>query len=420
LRILILYPNLSMPFIWDELGAMGARATIVHAPSKTVPAELPFPHDDVPLDINGDPAGAMAALEELHRRERYEVLFTASEMCVLFCAQLGKRLGLPGIEPRSARLARDKAEMRAAFRDAGLNTPAFTLEPRADGTLPPHMRFPVVAKPIAGFGSQGVARVNDEAELSAALQVIREINQDSLDKLSDSKVGHFSGILVEEFIEGKEYAIDAFAQAGQVYIMSTCQKPDLPGPYFEEWSYISPALLDDATMTRMLEEVAGGALALGLVDGAIHAEVRIRDGVPYLIEIGARIGGTGLAQFFTETTTGVHFVQLVIDNLRGGADTSGLPFAPRQRGAAAAFIPLVGGGGTVAAFEGLDAVRRHPDVVHVAEFLKPGDFIPAWPKFNFYPAFVCSRHGSVEEAVAFQEWLKQTMVIRYESAPQPV
>ena len=133
MRILILYPNLSMPFIWDELGAMGARATIVHAPGKTVPAELPFPHDDVPLDINGDPAGAMAALEELHRRERYEVLFTASEMCVLFCAELAKRLGLPGIEPRSARLARDKAEMRAAFRDAGLNTPAFTLEPRADG-----------------------------------------------------------------------------------------------------------------------------------------------------------------------------------------------------------------------------------------------------------------------------------------------
>jgi biotin carboxylase len=420
LRILILYPNLSMPFIWDELGAMGARATIVHAPNKQIPAELPFPHDDVALDINGDPEAAMRALEDLHRRERYDVVFTASEMCVLFCAQLAKNVGLRGIEPRTALLARDKAQMRAAFRDAGLNTPAFTLGPSADGTLPPHMRFPVVAKPISGFGSQGVARANDEAELRAALQVIREINQDSLDKLSDAKVGHFSGILVEEYIEGKEYAIDCFMQAGKAYVMCTCEKPDLVGPYFEEWSYVAPARLDEATMTRMLEEAAGGALALGLVDGAVHAEVRIRDGVPYLIEIGARIGGTGLAQFFTEVTTGVHFVRLVIDNLRGGAEVSGLPFAPSPRNAAAAFIPQVGGGGTVAAFEGLDAVRQKPEVVHVAEFLKAGDVIPAWPKFNFYPAFVCSRHGSVEAAVAFQEWLKETMRIRYESAAQPV
>lgn len=420
MRVLLLNPNFSMPFIWDELGTMDVRATIVHPPNQRVPGDVPFPHDDLALDLRSDPEAALHVLEELHRRERYDVVFTASEPVVVFCAQLAKSLGLRGIEPRTAVLARDKALMRAAFREAGLNTPAMTLEVDADGTLPPHMRFPVVAKPLSGFASQGVVRANDEAELRAALAVIGEVNRDFLDKMTDAKVGCVSGVLVEEYIDGKEYAVDCFVQDGKVYVMCTCEKPDLVGPYFEERSYISPARLSGETMRRMLAETAAGTLALGIVDGVSHVELRVRDGVPYLIEIGARIGGTGLGQYFTQSTTGVHFVKLVMDNLGGGADVSGLPFAPTPHGAAAAYLVQVGSGGTLAEIEGLDVVRRHPDVVHVAQFLAPGAYVPAVPKFNFYPGFVVSRHRTVEEAYAFHDWLDRTVRIRYEDAAQPV
>lgn len=420
MRILLLNPNFSMPYIWDELGTMDVRATIVHPPNQTVPADVPFPHDDLALDLRGDPDAALRVLEELHGREHYDAVFTASEPVVVFCAQLAKKLGLRGIEPRSAVLARDKALMRAAFRDAGLNTPALTLEVNADGTLPPHMRFPVVAKPISGFASQGVVRANDEAELRAALAMIGEVNRDFLDKMTDAKVGCVSGVLVEEYIEGKEYAVDCFVQDGQVYVMCTCEKPDLVGPYFEERSYISPARLSGETMQRMLEETAAGTLALGITNGVSHAELRVRDGVPYLIEIGARIGGTGLGQFFTQITSGVPFVKLAIDNLLGGADVSGLPFAPTPHGAGAAYIVQVGQGGTLVEIEGLDFARAHPEVVHVAQFLAPGTYVPAVPKFAFYPGFIVSRHGSVEEAYAFHDLLDQNVRVRYAEVTEAV
>jgi biotin carboxylase len=409
-----------MPYIWDELGTMDVRATIVHPPNQAVPADVPFPHDDLALDLSGDPEAALRVLEELHLRERYDAVFTASELVVVFCAQLAKKLGLRGIEPRSAVLARDKALMRAAFREAGLNTPTLTLEANADGTLPPNMRFPVVAKPISGFGSQGVVRANDQDELRAALATIGEVNRDFLDKMTDAKVGCVSGVLVEEYIEGKEYAVDCFVQDGQVYVMCTCEKPDLVGPYFEERSYISPARLSGEIMQRMLEEAAAGTLALGITNGVSHAELRVRDGVPYLIEIGARIGGTGLGQFFTQVTSGVPFVKLVIDNLLGGADVSGLPFAPTPHGAGAAYIVQVGQGGTLVEIEGLDFARAHPDVVHVAQFLAPGTYVPAVPKFTFYPGFIVSRHRSVEEAYAFHDLLDQNVRVRYADAGQPV
>lgn len=419
MRILLLYPNFRIPFLFTELAALGARATIVHPTTSSVPADLPLEVEaSLPLDIHGDPEAAQRTLQALHRRQPFDVIFTTTEACALFCARLARSAGLRGMDPHTALLARDKSRMRAAFRDAGLHVPAFAVGTPADGSLPAGLRFPVIAKPVSGFASQGVVRANDQAQLRAALATIGEINRELLDTLSDAKVGRMSGIIVEEYIEGTEYAADTFSQDGTVYVLSVCEKNDLVGPYFEERSYITPARLSGATLRRTLDEIAGGVLALGITDGAAHVEFRVRDGVPYIIEIGARVGGSGLAHHFAYHTVGARPVQLVIANLLGGADVSGLTTAPVPHGAAANYLVPTGVGGIVADIDGLDAVRRRPDTL-VLQFLFDGDIIPPYPKFNFYPAFVISQHRDYDEAAAFHRYLDQTVRVRFQPAAQP-
>lgn len=416
MQILFLYPNFRIPFPFQELAALGAAVTNVHAPTARIPADLPGDNAFLALDVHADPPGALRALRELHARKRFDAVFTVHEPSVLFCALLARELGLRGLDPATALLARDKSKMRAAFQAAGCNTPAFAVIAADARELPPELRFPVVVKPIGGFSSQGVVRADDVAGFRAALAAIGEINRDILDGLSDAKVGRFSGSLVEEYIEGKEYAAECFSQDGQVYVLSVAEKNDLVGPYFEELEYIVPARLDEATLGAALAEVEKGVLALGIVDGHSHVEFRIRAGVPYIVEIGARMGASGLADFYVSMSTGERPTRLIVHNLLGGADVSRLARRPSPRFASANYVLPTGSGGVLLGIDGIDEVRRHPAVRYVLEILAPGTVVPAYPKFIGYPAFIMSQHRSADDAAAFHRWLDRTLALRYEPA----
>jgi biotin carboxylase len=411
-----LYPNFRIPFVFQELDALGAFVTNVHPPSARIPDGVPGRNEFLALDVHADPDNAMRALRELHARERFDAVFTVHEPSVLFCALLARELGLRGLDPKTALLARDKSKMRAAFRAAGCNSPAYAVIDSDARELPAGLQFPVVVKPIGGFSSQGVVRANDTGELRSALAAIAEINRDVLDGLSDAKVGHFSGSLVEEYIDGKEYAAECFAQNGTVYVLSIAEKNELVGPYFEELEYIVPARLDEATLERALPEIEKGVLALGIVDGHSHVEFRVRDGVPYIVEIGARMGASGLADFYVSMSSGERPTQLIIRNLLGGADVSALPRRPAPRFASANYVLPTRTGGVMAGIDGIDEVRRHPAVRCVLEILTPGTVIPPYPKFGGYPAFVMSQHASADDAFAFHRWLDDKLAIRYEPA----
>ncbi len=419
LRILFLYPNFRIPFPFQELAAMGAGVTNVHPPTAKPPPDLPGNNRFLALDVHADPEHAVRVLTELHARERFDAVFTVHEPSVLFCALLAQRLGLRGLDPRAALLARDKTKMRAAFRDAGCNTPAFATITGDAAELPAGMRFPVVVKPVAGYSSQGVVRVNDAGELRTALAAIAEINRSHLDNLSDAKVGHLSGILVEEYIDGREYAAECFMQAGTVYVLSIAEKNELVGPFFEELEYIVPARLGGEALERTFAEIEKGVLALGIVDGHAHVEFRVREGVPYLVEIGARMGASGLADFYVSMSSGERPTQLVVRNLLGGADVSALPTRPRPRFASANYVLPTGSGGVLAGIDGLDEIRSHPAVRFVLEILSPGTVVPPYPKFVGYPAFVMSQHRTADDAVAFHRLLEKKLKVRYDVA-QPV
>ena len=76
-------------------------------------------------------------------------------------------------------------------------------------------------------------------------------------------------------------------------MLAIFDKPDpLEGPYFEETIYVTPSRLS-AEMQKAIEECAGNAVrALGLTTGPVHAEFRVNESGPWVLEIAPRpIGG---------------------------------------------------------------------------------------------------------------------------------
>ena len=86
-------------------------------------------------------------------------------------------------------------------------------------------------------------------------------------------------------------------------------------------------------------------------------KLRLRaDGTPVLLEIGARMGGSGTVHYLVQTATGVDFLGAVLHQAIHGE----LPeLRPAHRNFAADWILPVTGSGTYAGLAGADEVRRH-------------------------------------------------------------
>ena len=132
----------------------------------------------------------------------------------------------------------------------------------------------------------------------------------------------------------------------------------------------------------------------------------------YVIEIGARIGGSGVSHFVVEQSTGVSFAALCMKAALG-LPTPALPdVLPAARVAANYIIPLRGDG-RFNGFSGLEKVAEHPETARIVTFFEAGHLSPPPPAFGGYPGFIFSVHASDEAASAYHQWLDASLSINW-------
>lgn len=160
--------------------------------------------------------------------------------------------------------------------------------------------------------------------------------------------------------------------------------------------------------------------AVGIEEGPSHTELQLVGGTePHVLEIGARIGGSGVSQVIVHASTGIELAEVVIRQALGHAlDISrwtcsdGSRLGPRAT-ASNWIIPLQGYG-IFQGFSGLDTVREHPETRLVVEFLRSGDEVPEWPRWSTYPGFVFSCHPSYQAGLDYYRFLSDTVSIQWQ------
>src|SRR5439155_3248268 len=86
------------------------------------------------------------------------------------------------------------------------------------------------------------------------------------------------GLIIEDFIPGREYALEGTLERGELTTLALFDKPDpMDGPYFEETLYITPSRLPEVLQDCIHEDVARACRVAGLAAGPVHAEVRVND-----------------------------------------------------------------------------------------------------------------------------------------------
>ena len=236
--------------------------------------------------------------EAIRRIEGGERLYTSSENALAWISEHVENEAV--VHP--IEVFKDKALMRRVL--APLDPDFFFMTCTADELRSldfASLKAPFVLKPSVGFCSVGVYPITDENDWDAALDDIDRNAATWRDMYPESVIGASSFVL-EGYIEGTEYAIDAFFDAeGEAHVLDVLRH-----------DFASPADTSDrlyCTSARIVSEMAPQFTAwldrvngyVGAKNFPVHVEVRVQDGVIRPIEFNplrfAGLGGTDISWY---------------------------------------------------------------------------------------------------------------------------
>jgi D-alanine-D-alanine ligase len=189
-------------------------------------------------------------------------------------------------------LALDKSVAKKIFDYHQVATPKFQIFHEAEERLNSKLKFPLIVKPAcegSGFGIHKDSVVYNEKELKKKIEGL--LNE------------YIPPVLVEEFIEGREFTVGIIGNGKDKMILPIMeidfdQVPEKYGKFNtfevktecgEETKFICPASVDNKLEKLIRENVSKAFDALGCRDLS-RVDIRVKDGQPYVIEINSLPG----------------------------------------------------------------------------------------------------------------------------------
>jgi biotin carboxylase len=312
-------------------------------------------------------------------------------------AHTARALGFAYHSPESVENCRSKLRQREVLRDAGLPVPgffSFRLDKKVEKILP-RVQFPCVVKPLRLAASQGVIRANSPEEFQAAVARIKDLLESP--EVKATREPELDRLLVERYIPGAEVAVEGLLTRGKLRILGVFDKPDpLEGPYFEETIYVTPSRLPDEMYDRLLDCAEQTVQALGLTHGPVHAEFRINDEGPWVLEAAPRPIGGLCSRALRFGPKRIFLEELLVRHAMGMQGTD----LDREDGASGVMMIPVPKTGVLEKVEGEEQARRTPGIEDVQITARLHDVIAAWPEGAAYLGFLFAHGKSPEEAEA--------------------
>lgn len=358
-------------------------------------------HWNYPLGVDfSAPDEAAQAIATYAQDTPIDAIRAVDDSGTLVAAKACQRLGLPQNDPVAAEAARNKLQMRRLFADAGVRVPTFNEFSIADETthIAQHIDYPCVVKPLNLSGSRGVIRANNPHEFKAAVERLSAILR------ADNPAASAAPYLVESYIPGEEVALEGMLDNGMLTVLALFDKPDpLVGPFFEETIYVTPSRLPPAVQAQIAQCATESAAALGLREGPVHAELRVNEQGPWILEIAGRSIG-GLCSQTLQFGVDASLEELILRQACGlplNIDPASADPASQASGVMMIPIPEAGILKEVAGIDQAKAVSRIEDVQITA---KLNYSLTPLPEGDSYLGFIFARGETAEEV---EEALRQ-------------
>ena len=395
-RLLLLLPTTTYRTHDFLEAARTLGVEIVCASDEPSTFEAHAPDNLLTLDFD-DPDAAAARVATLADRRPLAAVVGVDDLTAVAAAAIAERLGLRASGRAAVAAARDKYQMRQCLAAAGVPIPRYRrIALKDDPFLAARgVEFPCVLKPLALSASRGVIRANNVDQFIAAFRRISAL-------LAREDVGATGDaaqfLLAEAYVPGVEVALEGLLMGGTLHALALFDKPDpLEGPFFEETIYVTPSRLPADTQAAIERATAAACAGLGLGEGPVHAELRVNDDGPWVLEVAARSIG-GLCSRTLRFGTGMTLEEIILRHALGWPIAS---LARERRPAGVMMIPIPRAG-RLAAVDGVEAAAKVAGVEEVTLTAHVGQDVVPLPEGWQYLGFIFARAdspGAVEAAL---------------------
>lgn len=227
------------------------------------------------------------------------VLTAATDFSVLTMSHIAEVLHLPGINYASAKIIKNKADVRRILFDAKADDTAYSYEiasvEEAEKILG-EITFPRMVKPVDGSGSRGASRVDRVKDfIDACIYAM------------DGSITHRA--VAEPFVDGREYGVESFVENGEIHVLAIMQKDMTPPPYYAELGHAIPSGLSEEMERKVKKCVHNAIVALGVNHGSVNMDILINsNGKVHIVDIGARMGGNLIGSHIVPVGTGIEYM----------------------------------------------------------------------------------------------------------------
>lgn len=201
---------------------------------------------------------------------------TFTDTHILVSALAARKMGLHANPPESLELCRDKRKTRSV---ASADLQVLSIAHNDDltdvlGRSAGIIRYPIIVKPSTGSSSDGVSKVECEAELRVAVQ---------------RNLERFPGVnaLVEPYISGPEVDANFVLLDGNLAwseinddfpcTAETISTASTTPMSFVEMSTIMPSILPESEVAMVKSSLTNLLLRMGFRNGVYHLEARVKD-----------------------------------------------------------------------------------------------------------------------------------------------
>jgi biotin carboxylase len=227
-----------------------------------------------------------------------------AETGVQLCDRLAEKLGLRGNGSAGTEARRNKYAMSEKLREyinplspdvptrAVKQIKVTSVSDALENWLAEHnpTPFKVIVKPVESAGSDDVKACFSKDEVRAHCSFIIG---------KENHLGNINeGVLVQEWLEGTEYVVDTVSRDGVVKVVAIWEYHKeavnghtAPLVYFGQRSLVPSTAPNSDELYKVVAYQKVVLQALGIVNGPSHSEIKVVDGEPCLIEVGARCHG---------------------------------------------------------------------------------------------------------------------------------